>query len=606
MKFLKLSTLFIILENKLLMLSTAKNNKNFSFRLKTLWSLMSKKLKLRFVQLLSLVALGGFAEVASLGAIIPFLAILINPTEANDIALVSWAIKFFNLDVLNGNYGQLMIIFSIIIVIANTIRYLLIYMTFKFNYGLGHEIGIAIYRKALYEPYSVHIARNKSEVIGGFNKLELFIWMVLTSLNAVSALLLAIFITLTLVIISPLLTSLILFGLGVIYTLFYLLSKKKLLKNSNTISLSTNKRIQSVNEGLGSIRDIILGNKQESFLRSFIKFDKGLRSAQLSNEVIGPAPRHLIEVSCILFIVFFAYYSINDQENASTIIPSIGVLVVGLQRLIPLGQQIYYGWTKYHGEKEAFYDVIGLVSENKINKEIDSKKIEFERQIEFKNVSFKYRENASFVLKDLSFTIQKGSRIGIVGGTGSGKSTLVDLLVGLLAPSHGKILIDDVLLESQNEKSWRRKIAYVSQEVYLLDDTFLVNVAFGEKEKSINFNRAKWACEQAQISDFIENTQNSYHTIIGENGVSLSGGQVQRIAIARALYKKSSILVFDEATSSLDYKTEQSVVSSIGQLDSEITTITIAHRLTTVENCDWVYEIKNGLISAEGEPKDVL
>lgn len=588
------------------MLSTAKNNKNFSFRLKTLWSLMSKKLKLRFVQLLSLVALGGFAEVASLGAIIPFLAILINPTEANDIALVSWAIKFFNLDVLNGNYGQLMIIFSIIIVIANTIRYLLIYMTFKFNYGLGHEIGIAIYRKALYEPYSVHIARNKSEVIGGFNKLELFIWMVLTSLNAVSALLLAIFITLTLVIISPLLTSLILFGLGVIYTLFYLLSKKKLLKNSNTISLSTNKRIQSVNEGLGSIRDIILGNKQESFLRSFIKFDKGLRSAQLSNEVIGPAPRHLIEVSCILFIVFFAYYSINDQENASTIIPSIGVLVVGLQRLIPLGQQIYYGWTKYHGEKEAFYDVIGLVSENKINKEIDSKKIEFERQIEFKNVSFKYRENASFVLKDLSFTIQKGSRIGIVGGTGSGKSTLVDLLVGLLAPSHGKILIDDVLLESQNEKSWRRKIAYVSQEVYLLDDTFLVNVAFGEKEKSINFNRAKWACEQAQISDFIENTQNSYHTIIGENGVSLSGGQVQRIAIARALYKKSSILVFDEATSSLDYKTEQSVVSSIGQLDSEITTITIAHRLTTVENCDWVYEIKNGLISAEGEPKDVL
>jgi ATP-binding cassette, subfamily B, bacterial PglK len=584
----------------------SSNKISFKDRLNILWVLMSKKLKFQFIQLLILVVLGGFAEVVSLGAVIPFLAIIINPSEAADISLVSWAIDFFKLDIVNGNYGQLMIIFSIIVIFATVIRYLLIYVTFKFNYGLGHEIGVGIYKKALFEPYSNHISRNKSEVIGGLNKLELFIWMALTSLNAISSLLLAVFITITLLIISPVLTSLILFGLAAIYTIFYFISKKKLVTNSNEISVKSIKRIQSVNEGLSSIRDIILGNKQNFFLRRFKKFDQEFRSAQVSNELIAPAPRHLIEVSCILFIVFYVNFSINSQGNASTIIPTIGVLVVGLQRLIPLGQHIFHGWTKYKGEKEAFNDVIGLISENLKNIDPESTNIAFEKQIEFKDVSFRYQENQSCIIQNINFTINKGSRIGIIGGTGSGKSTLVDLLVALLNPTKGRVLIDNTPLLNKYQRSWRDKIAYVSQEIYLLDNTFLANVAFGEKDKSINVDRVIWACRHAQISDFIENSQNSYSTIIGENGISLSGGQIQRIAIARALYKSSSILVFDEATSALDNETEKSVVSAIELLGPEITTITIAHRLSTVANCDWIYKLNKGRIESQGNPKTML
>jgi ATP-binding cassette, subfamily B, bacterial PglK len=582
------------------------NNRTINKSLRALWGLMSKKLKLQFVQLLFLVIVGGLSEVISLGAIIPFLAILINPVDASNIPFVSWAINFFNLDIINGNYGQLMIIFSMIIVIANIFRYLLIYMTNKFNYGLGHEIGIGIYKKALYESYDIHISRNKSEVISGFVKLELALWMIITTLNALSAIILSLFITFTLFIISPFYTAAILALLGVIYTLFYFISEKWLITNSDIVSLNGDTRLQSAQEGLNSIRDIILGSKQNFFLDNFINIDKEFRSAQVSTEVIAPAPRHMIEVSCILFIVFFAYISMNENGNASNFIPTIGVLVVGLQRLIPLGQQIYHGWTKYNGEKKPFNDIINLISSTLESTLVNSKELEFTKKIEFKNVFFQYKSNELNIINNVNFKIMKGSRIGLIGSTGSGKSTLVDLLVGLLIPQSGEILIDDIELTQEYLKSWREKISYVSQDIYLLDGTFLINVAFGEKIELIDEDRVKWACEKAQISNFIDEYAEGYETLIGDDGIYLSGGQKQRIAIARALYKNSSILVFDEATSALDTKTEKSIATAIDTLGPEITTISIAHRLSTIENCDWVYKINKGVIESQGSPKDML
>jgi ATP-binding cassette, subfamily B, bacterial PglK len=574
--------------------------------LRILWGSLSKNVKYQFIQLLFLVVVGGLSEVVSLGAIIPFLAILINPAEASNIPLVAWAIDFFKLDIVNGNYGQLMVIFSSIIVFANFFRYLLIYMTNKFTYSVGHEIDISIYKKALYEPYHVQISRNKSEIISGYVKLEFALQLLLTSLNALSALILTVFITSTLFLISPVYTSVILSLLGLIYTIFYIISKKWLLTNSDIMSINGNTRVQSVQEGLNSIRDIILGDKQNTFLDNFKKIDEEFRRAQISNEVIGPAPRHLIEVSCILSIVLFAYLSMNEYGSASAFIPTIGVIVVGLQRLIPLGQQIYHGWTKYNGERKAFNDVINLIDERFNQSMSFAKNINFDEKIEFKNVSFKYETHDSNVIKNINFKILKGSKIGLIGATGSGKSTLLDLFVGLLTPTSGEMLIDDIQLTHEHHYSWREKIAYVSQNINLLDDTFLINIAFGENKESINKDRVIWASERAQISNFINNCDQGYDTFIGENGVYLSGGQKQRIAIARALYKNSLIIVFDEATSALDTETEKSIVASINNLGSEITTISIAHRLSTVANCDWIYKLNKGRIESQGNPEKML
>ena len=209
-----------------------------------------------------------------------------------------------------------------------------------------------------------------------------------------------------------------------------------------------------------------------------------------------------------------------------------------------------------------------------------------------------------YTLNNINFKIKKGARIAIIGPTGSGKSTVADLIMGLLQPSEGSILIDGKFLSKKYYKFWRNSIAHVPQDVYLVDASFTENIAFGVDV--IDMERVIWASEKAQISDFINECKEGYKTFVGEKGVSLSGGQKQRIAIARALYKKSSILVFDEATSALDDNTEMSVVSSIESLGRDITTITIAHRLSTVAKCDWVYKLNNGILEAEGTPKEML
>jgi len=583
-----------------------KNHQSICVDLSILWNSLSRKRKLQFFQLLFLLFLGGIAEVASLGAIIPFLAILINPQEALNIPLVAWVLEIFNFNIHKEVYGQLMVVFSIVIVIAYIVRFLMTYATAKFNSELGHDLGVGIYKNVLYEPYNVHISRNSSEIIGGFHKLEIFIWLILTTLNAISGAVLILFITVTLIFINPMLTILMLLCLSIAYALFSFFSKERLKNNSIVIGINSNKRIQAIQEGMGSIRDVLLDNSQKPFLGIYKKLDLEMRNAQISNEIIGPAPRYLIEVLGVLFIIFFAYLSINEHASASSILPTLAVLVLGLQRLIPLGQQVYYGWTRFNGEREIFHDIVKLIKEQADGEKVKSKDLIFNQKIEFKEVSFRYQNHLPLILNNLNFTIAKGSRVGIIGATGSGKSTVVDLLMGLLNPSHGKIIIDGVELTKEYSNSWKRNIAHVPQDVYLLDASFMENIAFGKRQDEIDIDRVIWSSKKAQISDFIDECDQGYDTLIGERGISLSGGQKQRIAIARALYKKSSILVFDEATSALDDVTEKSVVSSIELLGPEITTITIAHRLSTVANSDWVYKLNQGCIEDEGNPEDML
>jgi len=585
---------------------TLKNYPSIVLDLRALWNSLSKKLKIKFFQLLFLLLLGGVTEVISLGAIIPFLAILINPQEALQLPIVIWILEILRIDINKDFYGQLLLVFSAIMITAYMFRFLLTYSTVKFNYKLGHELGIGIYKNVLYDTYDIHIARNSSEIISGLHKLDRFIGLVLTSLTAFTSLVLIIFITTTLAFINPLMTVFMFFSLAISYIIFSFFSKNILKINSNIISSNTTRRFQAAQEGMGSIRDILLDNSQKVFLRDFKKLDHQLRNAQASNEIIGPSPRYLIEVVGILIIVFYAYYALNNFADASIIIPSLGILILGLQRLIPLGQQAYYGWTLFNGHKEIFHDVIRLIKGPAFKDKAKDENLIFNKKLEFKKISFRYSSHLPLILNDLNFKITKGSRVGIIGGTGCGKSTLVDLLIGLLDPSTGSILIDGLALEGKYKKSWQKNIAHVPQDVYLLDASFMANIAFGKLEEDIDIERVKWSSKKAQISDFIESSANGFHTLIGEKGVSLSGGQKQRIAIARALYKKSSVLVFDEATSALDVNTEKLLVSSLELLDSDITIIVIAHRLSTVASCDWVYKLNKGIIENQGSPQDML
>ncbi len=562
---------------------------------------LSKYRKTQLIQLLILMLMGGIAEFISLGAIVPFLAILIDTQQALDIPFVVFVLDVININPSDDIYKQITILFIFVIIISNIIRFLLLTTIMKFNFSLGHDLGIKIYRNSLNTPYAECVLRNSSEIVGGINKLEHLTWIVLSIINAMSGVIMIFFIFITILLISPVFASTLFLSLFAVYSIFFLISKNKLKKSSFIIGENSNKRVQLIQEGLGSIRDILLNHNQLVFLNQFKEIDLEMRNAQISNSIIGASPRFIIEAFAMVAIVLIAYFSIsNNNTSTAYIVSTLGALTLGLQRLVPLAQHVYSGWTQFSGNKNILNDVMKLAKSSKLG-EMDKivKSISFNRAIEFKNVSFFYNNNESLVVDNVNFLIKKGTMVGLIGATGSGKTTIVDLLSTLLNPTNGEILVDNSPLNDNFYFKWKEKITYVSQHIYLLDASFAQNIAFGLSNNEIDLNIVKSVADQAQISKFIENNNNGYQTIIGENGVFLSGGQKQRIGIARALYKNSQILIFDEATSALDSETEENIILSIKNFKKDITIIIISHRATTMKYCDSIYKITDGKVTKE-------
>ena len=304
---------------------------------------------------------------------------------------------------------------------------------------------------------------------------------------------------------------------------------------------------------------------------------------------------------------------VKNTNKELLIIPTIGTMALGAQKLLPALQQIYNSWAGVKGMSSSIYGVLKML-EQEMNIQNTYKSIKpyvLKSGIKFRNVSFSYgNDSKKYDIRDLNLTINKGQVVGIIGKTGSGKSTFVDLLMGLLKPTKGEILIDENnLYDEKNYKtlsSWRSAISHVPQDIYLSDNSIEENIAFGENLSQISRIKVKKAAKFAQIESFIANLPEKYGTYVGERGIRMSGGQRQRIAIARAIYKNSKILVLDEATSALDTKTEREVMSSINKVSKNLTLIIIAHRKSTILNCDRILHIENGRIIKDGTPKEVF
>ena len=309
-------------------------------------------------------------------------------------------------------------------------------------------------------------------------------------------------------------------------------------------------------------------------------------------------------------IASIAYLIVSSDNYSGQIIPVLGVIALGLQKLLPMSQIIYSSWAIIRGSKESLLSVLKLLDQqtNFYKNYRSSTSLCFKDKIVFDKVSFKYNDKNKFVLRNLSFSISKGDIIGLIGKTGSGKSTLIDLLMSLLTPTKGSIYIDNEPLNEeinfQRILEWRSTIAHVPQNVFLSDGSISENIAFGVAKNEINIKKVVNSAERAQINDFIFSLPNKYETRVGERGTRLSGGQVQRIAIARALYKDASLLILDEATSALDSLTEEEVIKSIYNLNKEVTIIIIAHRNSTLRNCNKVIELNEGSLLNEFNNKE--
>ena len=315
-----------------------------------------------------------------------------------------------------------------------------------------------------------------------------------------------------------------------------------------------------------------------------------------------------METIGMIVISALAYYLASQNSGFLEAIPFLGALALGAQKTLPLMQQSWAAISTIRGNHGPLEDTIQLL-EQSIGSEYNKKNISsltFENEILLKNISFRYATKLPYVIKDFSLSIKKGSRIGFIGKNGSGKSTIMDIIMGLLEPTRGSFLIDGEKVSKKIIKKWQRNVAHVPQSIFLSDASIEENIAFGISYEEIDHLRVLNVAKMAQIDELIQTLPGKYKSLIGESGDLLSGGQRQRIGIARALYNNAEVIIFDEATSSLDSKTEASVISEIANLDKNITVLIITHRLTTLKNCDQIIKIDSGEIINVGTYKELI
>ena len=563
-----------------------------------IWKYFTKRRKIQLSIFVVLNLIGSFSESFSITMTLPLISVLIDPNQIWGILWLQKLFLIFGINEPSELISPVTGIFIIASLISTLIKLFILRTNNFFAASIGNDISCLTYSRILNLPYEEQIELNSSEAISAAtNYADSTREVIYGFLNLLSysSFVLTIEITLFIFNWKVALASIFIFGLS--YYLVSYKSKVIILKNGKIIAKYAKERVKSIQEGLGSIRDVLLGSKQKIFADNYSEIDLIYRQKIASNKFITFSPRYIIESIGFIFIALIAYKLVGNANGTSYALPILGTFAVAAQKLLPSMQQCYNSIGTIRSNKSSVEKILRILKKNKINFNYKGlKPLNFRKQIRFSNISFKYPNSNRIILDNINIEIKKGDRIGIIGTTGSGKSTFTDLLMGLLKPINGEIFIDEINL--YNEKNpldifnWRLSISHVPQNIFLSDCSFLENIAFGVPLKDINFSKVKEAAIRAKIDNFINRTQNKYSTKIGENGLKLSGGERQRIGIARALYHDAKLIVFDEATSALDNETESEVMNSLNQLDKELTIIIIAHRLTTIKTCNKIFKLE--------------
>lgn len=570
---------------------------------KRIWRALSERRRKQMYWLFLLMLVSALAELISLAAVLPFLALMADPSKAQKYEILQRTFTNLGWGAPEDLRLIFAILFSIAALTAALVRLGLTWSTARLTFGIGHDLGCKLYERTLYRPYSYHVSHNTSQVLGGLAKVDMIVVQALMPvLQVFSASIISVFIVTALLMIDTAVALVAILGFGAIYMVISVTLRRRLKEGGRRNSVAQNERLRSMQEGLGGIRDVLIDAAQPVYVEKFSRIDQCMRKEQASANFLGQAPRYLIESVGMVLIAALAYLLSLQSDGLTAALPTLGALALGAQKLMPLLQMIYLGWTRVQNSRVAMKDVLDLVEarEGDVRNDCEGSPLEFRKDIVLSNVCFRYHAEGPDVLHDLNLTIPKGARIGFIGTTGSGKSTAMDLIMGLLAPSSGSIEVDGVSITSLTRRAWQSRIAHVPQSIYLSDASVAENIAFGVPRDQIDMGRVRDAAQQAQIAQFIECMPDGYNSVVGERGTRLSGGQRQRIGIARALYKRAGVLVFDEATSALDTETEASVMSAVEAQSGRMTVLMIAHRLGTVRNCDFIVQLENGRVVYQG------
>jgi ATP-binding cassette, subfamily B, bacterial PglK len=575
--------------------------------IKKLLRFFNKKDKKKLFVLLLMMVVAAVLETIGIGLIVPFIGMVTNPEYIQEQSFLSYLYEKYEFQ-----STQIFSVFAVILLLGIFLTknvYLLLFNYVQYRVILNQQIVLSkkLFNAYLTKPYIYHLEHNSATLIRNVNGEvgKIFQGIILPGFQLITEGLVIAFITIMLIMIEPVatITAFTLLGGGVF--IFFRIFKRKISDLGKEQQKVGGALIKWVKQGLGASKEVKVSGKESFFVQAYAKQSQIMVKNNRYLKMLETAPRLFIETLLVSIILFSMLIIIFKGISASQLVSTMALFAMAAFRVMPSINRVIGLLTSIKYNQPALSIVYEDLFTNKdyadcTKKEDYSNSIlknigmhQFKKSIKLENVSFRYPQQKELTIKDVSLTIPIGQSVAFIGESGAGKSTIVDIILGLYQPEKGKVLIDGINLKEQ-KRIWQREIGYVPQTIFLLDDTIRANVALGVNYDQIEDDEVWRALEQAQLKEFVESLPNKLDTSVGERGVKLSGGQRQRIGIARALYHNPQILFMDEATSALDNETEKEIMRAIDGLKGEKTLIIIAHRLTTIENCDIVFNMNRG------------
>lgn len=559
--------------------------------------------RLQCMILLCVMVASVFADILSIGILLPFLSLLLSPEDAHQSIFLIELAGFLGVAISSLSLGVLSACVMILAVCSGIARLFLIWLQARISASIGGDLSTLVFDKTIRKEYSYHSTMNSSFIISGVDKASSLVGgLIQPTAQIISS---ALLILTTFAIAASYQPFMSFAAVGIItfiYVLVILCLKPALTKSSVVIGLKSAHLIKIVQEGLGAVKEVKLNSLEPYFVSKYSNAQVSFQRASADVQLMSSSPKYLLETIVFCLMALLAYHFSESFKQGSDLLPVLGALTIGAQKLLPAFQQTYYAWSAIQGGKASAIDALDFLSlDSSINVHAQSSDIiEFKTTISLQDVSFKYPNEDHSVIQNVTVNVSKGDVLGLIGSSGSGKSTLMDIMMGLKFPDNGKVTIDDVELNVSNVAAWHQVISHVPQSIFLVDGTAEENIAFGVEHSSIDKHRVRSLMEQLQLDELGTETIPFETTQVGERGRMVSGGQAQRIGIARALYRNVNTLFFDEATSALDRINERKFIEVVKNIAPDVTIILIAHDSSLLDFCNIRLDVKSGKVERTG------
>lgn len=581
--------------------------------LKQLFHLLTPRQRKRFFILQIMIAIMALIDIIGIVSIVPFMTLVGDTTQLHQDTIIA---KLFQASGINSESQFILLVGFIVIFMLSIAAATSMFCTWRlcmFANDIGAEISDRLYTYYLKQEWLFHSSGSSAVLIKKIaaESLRVTNGVLVPFMTMNARILLAFFISLGIFIYNPIIAISGFLFFAAAYFVIYSFVKMRIYRNGIAVSDVHEKRFRLMNEGFGGIRDVLLLGKDMTYMDRFNQSGKVLAHSQGTNQTLAQIPRYFMELIAFGSIISLVLYLVISQDsNIGILLPTLSIYALATFKLLPAFQQIYVCIATIRGNISGFESIQqDLIDSMRLKHIIPSKKQGYllpKKNISIENVSFKYPKKAELALNQINISMPANATIGIAGPSGSGKSTLIDILLGFIKPQRGQLKIDGITINDVNRRLWQNTIGFVSQSIFLSDRSIAENIAFGIPSNEIDLKLVNQAVKHAYLDEFIKSLDNGIHTKVGERGVQLSGGQRQRIGIARALYNKAEVLVFDEATSSLDGISEKMIMESIDELSKQKTIILVAHRLKTIRTCDQIFFINEGRVVDQGTYEELI